>query len=58
LSGAKSGARSGCRAADFGAAKSEVLSAWVRQQSFASLLSYIYQEFPEMKAGSVCAEVP
>ncbi len=34
------------------------LCAWVQQQSFESLLSYVYQAFPEMKARSVFAEVP
>lgn len=33
------------------------LSAWVRNQSFFSLMSYIYHEFPDMREGSVFAEV-
>jgi hypothetical protein len=33
------------------------LSAWVRKQSFVSLVSGIYQEFPEMRARSVFKEV-
>jgi hypothetical protein len=32
------------------------LSAWVCQQSFASLVSGIYQQFPEMKSRSVFTE--
>jgi hypothetical protein len=34
------------------------LSAWVRQQSFPALMSYIYREFPEMKARGVFAGPP
>lgn len=29
------------------------LSAWVRHQSFASLVAWVYKEYPEMKANSV-----
>ena len=47
--------------ADFPTATAEYLrqlSVWVRQQSFTSLLSYVYQAFPEMRARSVFAEAP